>query len=173
MKFLTTILFIFFCRTWSFSSDSITVYLFLLDECRICQELAPEINAIHKAYGQSNIGFLGLFPNFASKPAGIEKFKKKYNITLPTKTDYYKKMAKKFNAEILPTVVIYNETTQNIEYIGAINDLFYKPGKRKAKATKHFLRDALNAILIGKAPEIKLTQAIGCFINFNDNLFNQ
>ncbi len=172
MRYIATFIIITFCITRSFSNDSITVYLFLLDECRICQELAPEINAIHQEYSKKNIGFLGLFPNFASKSIGIEKFKKKYTITLPTKTDYYKKVAQKFNAEILPTAVVYNETKQKIEYIGAINDLFYKPGKRKAQATNHYLRDVLNDLTFGRSPVIKSTQAIGCFINFNDNLSN-
>ena len=82
MRLLATILIIFVTITKSFSSDSITVYLFLLDECRICQELAPEINAIHAEFAKKNIGFIGLFPNFASKQVGIDKFKKKYNITV-------------------------------------------------------------------------------------------
>jgi len=172
MRLLATILIIFVTITRSFSSDSITVYLFLLDECRICQELAPEINAIHADFTNKNIGFIGLFPNFASKQVGIEKFKKKYSITLPTKTDYYKKVAQKFNAEILPTAVVYNETKQKIEYIGAINDLFYKPGKRKSQSAKHYLRDALSSVIKGTSPEITSTQPIGCFINFNDNLLN-
>jgi thiol-disulfide isomerase/thioredoxin len=89
--------------------DSITVYFFLLDECRICQELAPEINAIHQEYAPKKVGFIGLFPNFASKPSGIEKFKKKYKLIMQTKTDYYKKWSHKFKAEILPTAVVYNE----------------------------------------------------------------
>ena len=172
MRLLATILIIFVTITKSFSSDSITVYLFLLDECRICQELAPEINAIHAEFTKKNIGFIGLFPNFASKQDGIDKFKKKYNIILHTRTDYYKKIAQKFNAEILPTAVVFNETKQKIEYIGAINDLFYKPGKRKSQAREHYLRDALNSIINGVSPKIKSSQPIGCFINFNDNLLN-
>ncbi len=163
--------FLFFGTT-GVSRDSVTVYLFLLDECRICQELAPEINAIHQEYALKKVGFMGLFPNFASKPAGIEKFKKKYKLIMQTKTDYYKKWSHKFNAEILPTAVVYNESQQKVEYIGAINDLFYKPGKRKSQASKHYLRDALNHVIQGKSPEIQSTQAIGCFINFNDNLLN-
>lgn len=134
--------------------------------------MAPEINAIHREYAHKQVGFVGLFPNFASKPAGIEKFKSKYKIVLPTKTDYYKKWSQKFNAEILPTAVVYNETLQKVEYMGAINDLFYKPSKRRHQVTKHYLRDALQSLSNGIAPEIRSTQAVGCFINFNDNLSN-
>lgn len=169
-------LFLFFILLSSkvaiFGSDSLTVYFFLLDECRICQELAPEINAIHQKYTTKNIGFVGLFPNFSSKPHGIEKFKKKYQINFSTKTDYYKKWCHRFDAEILPTVVVFNESSQKIEYKGAINDLYYQPGKRRHLVTQHYLRDALDSLLLGKLPEPKQTKSIGCYINFNDNLIN-
>jgi thiol-disulfide isomerase/thioredoxin len=154
------------------ATDSLTVYFFMLDECRICQELAPEINAIHQKYSAKSIGFVGLFPNFASKPSGIDRFKKKYNILFMTKTDYYKKMCHKFDAEILPTVVVFNETSQKLEYKGAINDLFYQAGKRRHQVSQHYLRDALDSLILGKSPELKQTQAVGCYINFNDNLIN-
>lgn len=172
MRFILIFCSFLFFGTKSVSRDSVTVYFFLLDECRICQELAPEINAIHQEYAPQKVGFIGLFPNFASKPVGIEKFKKKHKLIMQTKTDYYKKWSHKFNAEILPTVVVYNETQQQVEYMGAINDLFYKPGKRRYQASHHYLRDALKSLIAGQSPEIKSTQAVGCFINFNDNLSN-
>lgn len=171
-KFLVVLFILLSSKSALLATDSLTVYLFLLDECRICQELAPEINAIHQKYSTKSIGFVGLFPNFASKSSGIDKFKKKYNILFATKTDYYKKMCHKFDAEILLTVVVFNETSQKIEYKGAINDLFYQAGKRRHQVTQHYLRNALDSLIIGKSPETKQTQAVGCYINFNDNLIN-
>ena len=151
------------------AKDSITVYFFLLDECRICQELAPEMNAIYTEY-QSEIGFLGLFTNFSSKSTGIQHFKEKYQIKFNTRTDYFKKMAHKFEATILPEVIVYNETSKSILYRGAINDLFYTPGKRRHFVQNHYLKDALKAISQNKLPTISKSQPIGCFINFNDSI---
>jgi hypothetical protein len=152
-----------------YSKDSITVYMFLLDECRICQELSPEMNAIYEKYGNA-IGFIGLFPNFSSKKKGIDAFKKKYNIKFNTKTDYFKTQATKFTATILPEVIVYNETTKEIIYRGSINDLFYSPGKRRQHIANHYLRDALDATLKNQIPAIRETKPIGCYINFNDAL---
>jgi hypothetical protein len=149
--------------------DSITVYIFLLDECRICQESAPELNVLYATYGRE-IGFLGLFPNFSSKKKGIDTFKNKYDIRFNTKTDYFKTLAHKFDATILPEVVVYNETSQKIIYRGAINDLYYSPGKRRQISNNNYLRDALMAIQLDKKPTINQTQPIGCFINFNEPL---
>ncbi|MBK9565702.1 MAG: hypothetical protein WAT22_02420 [Saprospiraceae bacterium] len=151
------------------SRDSITVYMFLLDECRICQEISPEMNAIYEEYGDA-FGFVGLFPNFSSKKKGIDAFKEKYNIKFKTKTDYFKTQATKLDATILPEVIVYNETTKEIIYRGAINDLFYSPGKRRQHITNHYLRDALDATLKNQIPAIRETKPVGCFINFNDAL---
>ncbi len=150
-------------------SDSITVYIFMLDECRICQETAPELNRIYNEFGQK-IGFLGLFPNFSSKPKGIQAFKNKYDIQFKTKTDYYKTLTKKFDASVLPEVVVYNETKNTILYRGAINDLFYSQGKRRHFVQHHYLHNALTAIIQGQLPVVKETKPTGCFINFNDSL---
>ncbi len=121
------------------------------------------------SYG-GEIGFLGLFPNFSSKKKGIETFKEKYNIKFNTKTDYFKSQAQRFEATILPEVIVYNESQKKIIYRGAINDLFYTPGKRRQMVNKSYLRDALIASLNGKQPAIRQSQPIGCFINFNDAL---
>ncbi|MBK6782679.1 MAG: hypothetical protein IPG79_02195 [Saprospiraceae bacterium] len=53
----------------------------MLDECRICREVAPELNKIYTLTKENNIGFVGYFPNLSSNDAGIQKFRKniRYN----------------------------------------------------------------------------------------------
>ena len=151
------------------AKDSITVYIFLLDECRICQEIAPELNALYTTYKSPDLNFIGVFPNFASKPQGIKDFKSKYKIAFDTKTDYFKKITHKFQATILPEVIVYNETKQKIIYRGQVNDLYYAPSKRRPLIRHHYLRDAIMAGIDNRMPTIQETNPIGCFINFNDS----
>ena len=150
--------------------DSITVYLFLLDECRICQESAPEINEIYTKY-KNKAGFVGIFPNFSSKPAAIELFKKKYGIQFATKTDYSKNQTNRFSATVLPEVVVFNESKSEILYRGAISDLYYSPGKRKQSPARHFLLDALDQWFLNQPIRIAETRPVGCFININDTVY--
>lgn len=152
------------------TGDSITVYLFLLDECRICQETAPEINRIWSKY-KDKAGFTGIFPNFSSKPAGITSFAKKYGIGFDTRTDYFKKQVKRFSVTVLPEVVVYNETLAKIIYRGSVSDLYYSPGKRKQAPAKHFLMDALDQWFSGQAISVAETRPVGCFINMNDIVY--
>lgn len=149
------------------AKDSITVYLFLLDECRICQELMPEINKIYLE-NKNDFGFVGVFPNFSSKKEGIENFKNKYGVSFPTKTDYFKQLSHKFGATVTPEVIVYNESQKQLLYQGAINDLFYAPGKRKHFVSNNYLNDVLSDIKGNTPIKKNKTESIGCFINFND-----
>lgn len=151
------------------SYDSITMYVFLLDECRICQELAPELNEIYTLTKESGMGFVGFFPNFSSTESGIKKFVKKYRVQYPVQADYSKQQALRFAATILPEVVLWNETKSEVVYRGAVNNLFYAPGKRRHNVTEHYVKNAIFAILEGKYPIIRETEPLGCFINFTEN----
>lgn len=153
------------------TKDSISIYIFLLDECRICQEVAPELNEIYKQAVDAGIGFVGYFPNIASNEAGIQKFAKKYKVKYTLATDYQKEKARLLGATIMPEVVVYNETQKQVVYKGLINNLFYAPGKRRHRITEHYLKDIIFAVHQGITPTISQTEAIGCFINFSENQF--
>jgi peroxiredoxin len=153
------------------SKDSFTVYVFLLDECRICQEEAPELNKISDLAKESGIGFAGYFPNHSTTEQGMEKFSKKYKVRYMIQTDHEKTIAKQFQATVLPECVVYNESTKEIIYRGAVNNRFYAPGKRRSSITQNYLKDVIFAIQSGNTPSFQQTEPIGCFINYSENPF--
>lgn len=150
------------------AKDSLTVYLFLLDECRISQEMTPYINEIYSRY-KTQAGFIGAFPNKATHKDNMQAFAAKYSIRFPLVLDHEKVLAKRWKATILPEVVLYNERTQQIVYRGLINDLYLKPGKRRYFIKNHYLASALEAALAGREVSVKETRPVGCFINFQEN----
>jgi len=150
-------------------TDQIKVYIFLLDECKICHHYSLSLTELYNTYESEQIEFVGLFPNFVSKPKEISKFKKNYKIPFPLKTDYYKSKAKKFGVTVTPEVVVYNDTKDEILYKGRIDNSYFKLGKQRTHTTKFELRDALQAITAGEEITVKETLSVGCFINFNEN----
>jgi peroxiredoxin len=160
---------LFVLSAHSQSRDSFTVYVFLLDECRICQEISPELRKIADITRDQNIGMTGFFPNHATTEEGLKKFIKKYKINFQVKTDHDKKMAEKFSAAVLPEVVVWNETRQQVFYRGAVNNLFFAPGKRRHHISQNYLKDAIFAIQKGIKPEISVTEPVGCLINYSEN----
>ncbi|MEM9548254.1 MAG: hypothetical protein AAGA77_19890 [Bacteroidota bacterium] len=170
MKVFGTLL---LCSILSFSSlkaeDSLSLYVFLLDDCPICIQYTPTINQLYSEYG-SRIGFAGYFPNFSSKKHKIETFQSKYSIQFPLFTDYFKEKAKQFNAQVTPEVVLYNHDLEEVIYQGRIDNTFYKLGRRRNVVTEHDLKTAIEQTLKNEPVLVRTTQPVGCFINYSDNL---
>lgn len=150
-------------------SDSLSIYFFLLDDCPICIKYTPEINSIYDEYGDE-IGFVGYFPNFSSKPEKINAYREAYGIEFQLKTDYYKLQAKKWNAKVTPEVVLYNHTTKTILYRGRIDNSFVRLGKRRNVVTERDLREAIAATLEGREIKQSYVKPVGCYINFGDSV---
>ena len=147
-------------------SDSITVYIFLLDECVISQNYMPELNRLYSEHASDQIQFKGLFQNSSSRRKAISAYANKYDVGFDLKTDHYHRITDKLNAKVTPEVVVYDEKHEEILYQGRIDNSFVRIGKRRRVITTHELADALEAIADHEIISIKSTDAVGCFINF-------
>jgi len=152
------------------NEPNITVYFFLLDDCKICRDYAPELGDLYDKYNTPEIEFVGVFPNFSSKPENIDEFKEEYDIPFELKTDYFKKLSKKFDAKLLPEVFVYDHLKKEVLYSGRIDDRYVSIGKRRQIIKSFDLENALDNINAQKDILVKRTEPIGCFINYNDNL---
>jgi len=169
ISLLASFLLIFSIQTFAQDiSDSITVYFFLSEECKICQFYTDELNELHENYTNDQISFVGLFPNRHSTKVGIAAFKERYDIDFPLKKEFYQTKTKQFEASITPEVIIYDEKNQVKLYQGRIDESYIRVGKRKRVVKKRELREALESIHNHTFPEIRTTEAVGCYINLNN-----
>lgn len=145
--------------------DSISVYIFMLEDCLITQFYTLALREIHEEYAPYNIAFIGLFPNRFSKPEAIDSFQQKYQIPFLLKTDYFQTKTQKFGATVTPEVIIYNHTLDEVLYKGRIDNAYYRVGKKRGTTTTADLKDALEAIVRGEPVAVKETEAVGCYIN--------
>jgi hypothetical protein len=174
MSFLRKCLFLFLLIasiSLQAQSSSYSLYIFLLDDCKISQSYTIKINQLHAQYGEQ-INFIGVFPNRASSLEDIEAYKEKYNHQFPMETDYDKEKALQFGVTITPEVVLIDNETQEILYQGRIDDEFVRVGKRRSFITTDELANALESLVNNQPITVKKTEAVGCFINFFDN-FNE
>jgi len=148
-------------------SDSITVNFFMLDECKISQNMTAEINALYSEFN-NEFSFMSYWPNFSSKPDNIKKFEERYRLELPSQTDYYKTQAKKYGATVAPEVVVYDEGNNKFLYRGRIDNSYEKIGQRRRVVTDRSLYKALSQIKSQSIITEPITIAIGCFINFKE-----
>lgn len=169
MKFKTIILGILFLNAGSINaqlySDSISVNFFLLDECRISQNITSEINYIANHFAQPQFNYHGFFPSTSSTEEKIEKFIADYGLTISCFTDYDKLKTKFYGATVAPEVVVFDEKNQTLIYRGRINNSFAELGRRRRVVTSYDLRTVLEDVLHQRKVKVEETQAIGCYIN--------
>ena len=144
--------------------DSITVYIFLHESCIISQYYTLPLREIYEEYAGDRIQFVGLFPNFSSKPDKIQAFKERYKIPFTLEADYYHTRKEALGAEVTPEVVVVNECSGETLYKGRIDDAYARVGKRKRVTSTSELQDALEAIRNDQPIPVAHTEAIGCFI---------
>ncbi len=137
-----------------------TCTLFVLKDCPIANQYAPELQRIIKTYTPRGIQFMIVFedPDTTQKEAWAHA--QTFGYRVATSIDPKHEVAKRYGVTISPSAVVKSGTT--VLYSGRIDNLYASIGKRRPAATTHDLREAMDAFLSGKTLKVKRTQAVGC-----------
>lgn len=146
-------------------SDSLTVYIFLADQCKISQFYTLELERLFQNYHKNNVGIVGYFPNTISTLERIDSFAITYSLSFPLFEDHEKSMTKKLGATVTPEAIVWDHRTDKMIYRGRIDDSYVRVGKRKLHPQHHDLEDIIADWQLNQSPPaIVETKAIGCFI---------
>jgi peroxiredoxin len=96
------------------------------------------------------------------KLPGIKKHVKDKSINYTYGYDETQSIGRAYGAVVTPHFFVLDKA-RNIRYIGAMDDNVMS----EEKAKKQYLRDAVDALLAGKAPETTETRPNGCGIKYN------
>ena len=135
-------------------------YIFVLKDCPIANQYAPEVTRIVKDYGSKGVKFTLVFEDTDVDSKGMTKHAQDFGYKLPLMKDEGHKLAKKMGVSVSPSAVIVLDS--KVHYAGRIDDTYPAIGQRRAKVTSHDLRDALDAFLAGKPATVEKTEAVGC-----------
>lgn len=142
-----------------------TVYVFLGENCPICQYHTLTLNTLSAEYAGKGVTVVGLFPNPDSDSATIDSFRREYQLTFELRKDIGRQYMNRLGATITPQVFVVDETTGIVHYKGRIDDKYTTLGKRKSTAVVPDLKNALDALLAGKTIPVTETTAVGCYID--------
>jgi hypothetical protein len=147
------------------ATDSLSVYIFLHDECVISQFYTTILNEYHETYKDKKVGFIGFFPNASTKAPNIDAFAEKYHIRFPLKCDTKMELTKSFGITITPEVAVWDHRTETLIYRGRIDDSYVRVGKRKFHPQHQDLRNVIDSWVKKESfHEPIITKAIGCII---------
>jgi peroxiredoxin len=138
-----------------------TVFLFFSPQCPASQKYAQRFVKLHDDYGAKGVKVFGVNSNLLESRADVEQYAKDAGFNFTVVKDEGTALADKLGAQITPEAIVL-DAPGTVRYRGRIDD-----NTDAEKVTQHYLRDALDAILLGKPVARAEVKAIGCVIARN------
>jgi hypothetical protein len=144
-----------------------TVLFFLTTECSIGNGYAPEIARIVQDYRKKGVVCYAVY---AHEPAAaVARHGKAFKLPLTGLLDPGLRLARRTGATVTPEACVLSPEGEQL-YRGRIDDRAVKIGTVRSEPRVRDLRLALDAVLQGRPVPVKITKAIGCYIDFPDAL---
>ena len=166
----TLLLACLFCSLTFFAkSQQWHVYVFIAEQCPICNYMGKPLHDLGIKYEKEDVAFHAIFPLKNSNYKTTYTFKEKYGMQMfETTLDKDQAISKKLGASVTPEAVITDDMGI-VRYRGRINSAYYAPGKMKHSSIKNDLDQALTSLLSGQEAPAPWPAAIGCFITMYDS----
>ena len=149
------------CSPLTDSEGRTTVLLFLMKDCPVANASAPEIARLAAEFTPRGVRFLGVYATETA--AEISAHLRDYGLNFPGLLDTQGELAGAAGATRVPEAAVFSPAGKLL-YRGRIDDRAVRPGITKPVPSKQDLRLALEAVLAGKSPDPKYTEAIGCYL---------
>lgn len=131
--------------------------------CPIVRNLVTDFNNIVSEYSSKGFTFFLLNCNSQDDREETKKEAEEFNFAAPVLRDQVQLLADRYDIKITSEAIVLHPVTREILYRGPVNDrLDYEAQKNEAKET--YLRDALDAILLGNAVRSKEEMTRGCTV---------
>lgn len=145
------------------------VFVFLLRDCPVSNVYAPELTRIHKEYSDKGVAFYLVHPDKDTDIKSAKTHAAEYKLSPPVILDHKHKLTRLAEAEVTPEAAVFDGKGRLV-YRGRIDNLYADFGKKRFKPTERDLRNTLNDLLSGKYLAKRTTKAIGCYIDFSNDV---
>jgi peroxiredoxin len=143
-----------------------TLVVFTCNHCPFAKDWEQRIVELANTYSGKGVGVVLVNANDPKTHAedGFEEMQaraKSRGLKVPYVVDDTSGVAKAFGASVTPEAFLFDKGGK-LAYHGAVDDNRKEPDKVKAR----YLKDALDAVVSGKAPAMPETKGLGCGIKF-------
>ncbi|MGD0016098.1 MAG: thioredoxin family protein [Verrucomicrobiia bacterium] len=141
-----------------------TLVIFTCNHCPFAKAWEVRISTIGNAAQKNGVGVIAINANDPSSYAEdrfeeMQKRAKERGFQFPYVVDATSDVAREFGATRTPECYLFDKNGKLI-YHGAVDDNYADA----AKVDKHYLEDAINALVAGKDVPVKESKAVGCTI---------
>ena len=145
----------------------ISVQFFIASDCPVSNSYAPEIQRLCGQYASKGVSCSLVYEDVGLTASAMHKHLAEYGYAgfpaIASTIDSHRKLANRARATVTPEAVVLDQRGE-IRYRGRIDNFYAALGKPRQQVTVHDLRDALDAVLEGKAVPVPETKALGCYI---------
>jgi peroxiredoxin len=145
-----------------FEKKKAFVLVFTNTSCPVVQRYFPTLQALEKEYRHQGAQFLAVNVGTDDSIVDMAAQAVKYEVEFPFVKDADGACAQALGVQRTPEVVVL-DVQRRLCYRGRIDDQ-YRLGGTRATATHHDLKEALEAVLAGRAVAVKETPVDGCLI---------
>jgi len=148
-----------------FKDKEVLVVVFTCNSCDYAQDVEDRLAALGKKFAkEGNCALVAICPNppkiEADAPEELVKKAKEKGWEFPYLLDPSQKIVKDFGAARTPEFFVFGKD-RKLVYQGNFDDS--PEGK---KITKHYVEDAVAAVLAGKKPSVEETAPVGCMVRY-------
>jgi peroxiredoxin len=142
--------------------SDVVVVVFLANHCPVVKGYEDRLVEFTKDYKSKGVTVVGISVSQMNedKLPGIKDYMKDHGSNYAYAYDESQEVGKAYGAIATPSFFVLDKE-RTIRYMGAMDD-----NGTESKVTKTYVRDAVDALLAGKAPEVTETRAKGCGIGY-------
>jgi peroxiredoxin len=143
--------------------EDVVVLAFLANHCPVVLANDDRIIDFVADYKDKNVRLVAVCVNDIpeDKLPGIKNHIAEKKINYVYGYDETQAIGRAYGATNTPQFFVLDKD-RNIRYMGAMDD----NTMNESKVTKHYLRDAVDAVLAGKTPPVEETRAVGCSVKY-------
>jgi peroxiredoxin len=147
-----------------FDKAKLVVLVFTCNHCPVARAYEDRLIALTKEYRPKGVQFVAV--NVNNIPADrLDKMKERAEekgFNFPYLYDSSQKMGHDYGATVTPHVFVLDKD-RKVVYMGNVDDSL-----NPKRVKQHNLRNALDALLVGKKPPKAVTQQFGCTIKYEE-----
>jgi peroxiredoxin len=141
-----------------FRTSKAIVLMFIATQCPVSNAYNVRMAKLYEDYAPKGIAFIGINSNKQENVEEIKRHARDHGFGFSILKDWNNVIADRLGASVTPEIYVLNPKLE-ILYHGRIDD-----SRREANVKSNDLRNALDAVLAGKAIPRTETKAFGCTI---------
>jgi peroxiredoxin len=132
--------------------------------CPIVRHQMISLKQVSDKYAPQGVRFLLLNPNLQDNAQTIAKEVEEFGYPFPVLVDGKQAVGEALHVQRTSEVYVVDPKTRKLVYRGPLDD---RVGyERQRPASKHYLTDALDAVLAGQPVKVPYADGVGCIVNF-------